>query len=35
MPELKLAIYKWLLIDMATQLKAVTNFFKFFFMCGG
>lgn len=31
MPELKLAIYKWLLIDMATQLKAVTNFFKCFF----
>jgi uncharacterized membrane protein (DUF485 family) len=25
MPELKLAIYKWLLIDMVTQSKAVTE----------
>lgn len=35
MPELKLAIYKWLLIDMATQLKAVTETFSSSFFHGG
>lgn len=37
MPELKLAIYKWLLIDMATQLRAVTetsSSFEFFWRGG-